>query len=92
MAIYMIGYDLNKADKNYAGLIGKIKEISNGYWHCLDSTWLIGHAGRADTIRDALLPFLDSNDELVVVLITRQSDWASKGINEAGVKWLHENL
>jgi len=92
MAIYMIGYDLNKAGKNYNGLIERIKEISNGYWHHLDSTWLIGSAGTAGTIRDALYPYLDGDDELVVVLLARQGDWASAGIKEAGAKWLKENL
>jgi len=92
MAIYMIGYDLNKAGKNYDGLIAKIQEISAGYWHLLDSTWLIGHAGKADVIRDALCPYVDDDDELLVVLITKQGDWASAGIKGDGAKWLHDNL
>lgn len=92
MAIYMIGYDLNRAGKNYDGLIAKIKEISDGYWHHLDSTWLIGHAGKAEAIRDALFPYVDADDELLVVLLTKQGDWASVGIKDAGAKWLHNNL
>lgn len=91
MATYMIGYDLNKQGKNYDGLIAKIKEISDGFWHHLDSTWLIGHAGNAITIREALEPYLDADDELLVALLTK-GDWASFGIKESGATWLHNHL
>ncbi|MCC8555460.1 hypothetical protein [Xanthomonas hortorum] len=91
MAIYMIGYDLNRQGQNYSGLIEKIKEIANGYWHHLDSTWLISHAGSAAVIRDALKPFIDSNDELLVVKLA-QGDAAWSGFNTAGSDWLRNNL
>ncbi|MBV6867268.1 hypothetical protein [Xanthomonas euvesicatoria] len=91
MAIYMIGYDLNRQGQNYSGLIAKIKEISDGYWHHLDSTWLIGHPGSASVIRDALKPFLDSNDELLVVKLA-QGDAAWIGFNTDGSTWLNNSL
>jgi len=91
MATYLIGYDLNKKGKDYDGLIAKIKEISNGYWHHLDSTWLIGHAGGAKVIRDALRPFLDNDDELLVVLLAK-GDAAWYGFNDSGSEWLKNNL
>jgi hypothetical protein len=91
MAAYMVGYDLNKSGKNYTDLIAKIKEISNGYWHHLDSTWLIGHNGTSEVIRDALMPFLDGDDELLVALLA-SGDWASFGITQAGANWLHEHM
>lgn len=92
MAVYLIGYDLNKTGKNYDGLIEKIKSISPGnWWHHLDSTWLINHPGNCVVIRDALKPFLDADDELLVVLLTR-GEWATYGIKESGVTWLRNNL
>lgn len=77
MAIFMIGDDLNDADKSYDGLIRKIEEISDGYCHQLDSTWLIGHPGTAGASCDARLPFLDHDDDPLVVLLTSEGDWAS---------------
>jgi hypothetical protein len=91
MAIYMVGYDLNKSGKNYDELIEKIKEVANGWWHHLDSTWLIQHAGTAVTIRNALAPYIDDDDELLVALMGKD-DAAWKGFNEKGSKWLKSNL
>lgn len=90
MTVYMVGYDLNKAGKNYEGLIEKIKELANGYWHHLDSTWLINSIQTAEQIRNALKPFLDADDELLVCVVSAPGAW--HGINAAGSKWLHENL
>lgn len=87
---YLISYDLNKSGQNYSLLIEKIKEIANGYWHHLDSTWIIKHSGSATDIRDALAPFIDSNDELLVVKLTREAAW--KGFNTRGSEWIKTNL
>ncbi len=87
----MVGYDLNKAGKNYDGLIEKIKQISSDWWHHLDSTWLIVHGGNSVTIRDALNPYIDKDDELLVVpLVKGDAAWA--GFNKAGSDWLMRNL
>lgn len=92
MAVYLISYDLNKSGKDYAGLIAKIKEIAGNYWwHHLDSTWLIKHAGGSSVIRDALAPYIDNNDELLVVKCA-QGDAAWKGFNTDGSKWLKDAL
>lgn len=87
---YLIGYDLNKSGQNYSQLIQKIKELANGYWHHLDSTWIIKHSGPAADIRDALAPFIDSNDEILVVKLTREAAW--KGFNTSGSEWIKAHL
>ncbi|MEQ1156603.1 hypothetical protein [Acinetobacter sp. BMW17] len=87
---YLIGYDLNKSGQDYSLLIEKIKEIANGYWHHLDSTWIIKHPGTATDIRDVLAPFIDSNDELLVVKLAREAAW--KGFNARGSEWIKTNL
>lgn len=86
----MIGYDLNKSDKDYDGLIDKIKEISGTWWHHLDSTWIIKTNKSAQEIRDLLSPFIDSNDELLVAQISGDAAW--KGFNDKGSSWLKNNL
>lgn len=87
---YLIGYDLNKSGQNYSLLIEKIKELANGYWHHLDSTWIIKHPGPATSIRDALTPYIDSNDELLVVKLNREAAW--KGFNSRGADWIKTHL
>jgi hypothetical protein len=90
MATYIIGYDLNSPGQNYEDLFEKIKSIAGGWWHHLDSTWIITHNGPASTIRDALTPHIDTNDELLVVKSGGEGAWC--GFNVKGSEWLKENL
>jgi hypothetical protein len=90
MRTYLIGYDLNRprgAD-DYPDLFKAIKALANGhgYWHHLDSTWIIKTNSTAAQIRDALKPHVDSGDELLVVRLTGEGAWA--GFNQAGSDWL----
>lgn len=90
MSVYLIGYDLNTPGKDYDPLIEAIKKIAHGWWHHLDSTWLIKHAGDADDILNTLKSHIDSNDEILVVKLTSDAAW--KGFKESGTKWLEDNL
>ena len=75
MNTYIICYDLNSPGQNYEGLIDAIKEIANGWWHHLDSTWIINNNGPATSIRDYLTAHLDRNDELLVAKLSGESAW-----------------
>jgi hypothetical protein len=90
VSTYLIGYDLNKPEKDYPDLIKAIKDLSENWWHHLDSTWIIKHAGAATRIRDALKPYIDSNDELLVVKLSGEGAWT--GFNDKGSKWLKNDL
>lgn len=86
----MIGHDLNKKGKDYTGLIEVIKALGGTWWHHLDSTWIIKHPGPAATIRDALAPHIDGDDELLVAGLTGSAAW--KGFNKDGADWIKNNL
>lgn len=86
MPAYLIGYDLDKPGQDYSNLFEAIKGIANGWWHHLDSTWLIRHVGPASFIRDTLRPHIDANDELLVV--TLSGEWASSNLSEPANDWL----
>ena len=90
MTTYMIGYDLNKSGKDYSGLISAIKGIANGYWHHLDSTWLVNTTMSASQIRDWLAANVDHDDEILVIAVA--NDWATCGISESGNNWLRDQL
>lgn len=90
MTTFMIGYDLNKAGKNYEGLIAEIKALADGWWHHLDSTWLVVTDLSATSIRDRLTPHLDSDDELLVAKISEPGAW--RGFSDKGSDWLLKNL
>jgi hypothetical protein len=91
MAIYMIGYDLNRPGQDYKELINAIEALSGTRWHCLDSTWLVLSNLRAIDIANRLTPHIDKGDELLVSEITKgNSAWA--GFNDECSKWLKNNL
>ena len=91
MANILIGYDLNKQGQDYAKLIAKIKVLGSDWWHCLDSTWIVKAELTAVQARDALLPFIDSNDEIFVVEISGEpAAWA--GFDNECSEWLKANL
>jgi hypothetical protein len=66
MSRYFVGYDLNKPGQDYPDLIRKLKSYS-GWWHCLDSTWLIQTDKSCTAIRDELLALMDSSSKLLVI-------------------------
>lgn len=90
MKSILIGYDLNKSGQDYKELIDAIKAIANGWWHCLDSTWIIKTDQTCVQVRDTLKPHIDSNDELLVVALTGEGAWA--GFNDECSKWLKNTL
>ena len=90
MNTFIIGYDLKSPGQDYETLFARIKDISGTWWHCLDSTWIIKHAGSATDVRDALVPFIDENDALLVSELNRNAAW--HGISGDCGQWLTDNL
>ncbi len=89
MKTYLISYDLNQPLQNYGELIEAIKEYSN-WWHHLDSVWIIKTEETTVQVRDYLRPYIDSNDELLVVGLNGEGAWF--GFNDRGSEWLKNNL
>jgi len=90
MNTLMIGYDLNKAGKDYAELIAAIKTMPL-WWHHLDSTWLVRTDLSAADLRDKLGSHIDGDDELLVINVTGDAA-AWQGFNDAASKWLRSYL
>lgn len=90
MASYLISYDLNQPGQEYGELIDAIKNVGSAWWHYLDSTWIVLHNGPSTTIRDALIPKIDSGDELLVVRLTGEGAWT--GFSNKASDWLKKNL
>jgi hypothetical protein len=87
---YLIGYNLTKTGQDYSTLIAKIKEIATGWWHCLDSIFIIRTDQNAVQIRDILKEYIDSNDELLVVKLSGDAAWT--GFNATCSGWLKNHL
>lgn len=70
MTVYCVSYDLNKTGQNYSALYDELK-ASPGWWHNLDSTWLVSTQESADQLCDRLLRHLDQNDRLLVIKVVK---------------------
>lgn len=90
MATLLVGYDLNRPGQDYPDLIQKLKSYGT-WWHHLDSTWLVVTELNPRELRDALLPFVDDSDELLVLDVTGDAG-AWHGFKSRGSDWLTEHL
>lgn len=77
----MITYDLNDPGQKYEDVIKAIKGASDGIW-C--SYWKSAYLIRsdkqtADEVSNAITPYLDSNDRLIVIeVINNKQGWLDK--------------
>jgi hypothetical protein len=66
MTLKIISYDLKGNNKDYNGLINAIKE-EHGWWHYLDSFWLVKSNKSVEYWTDKLVNYLDDDDNLIVL-------------------------
>jgi hypothetical protein len=85
MALYAIGYELENLATTYATLIEEI-ETYETWWHCLESTWIIGSPKTADQVKNHLQQYIGLNDKLVVVEIVGNAAWV--GFDKECSDWL----
>jgi hypothetical protein len=69
MKVYSVSYDLRKPGQAYSSLIAELKN-SPGWWHNLQSTWLIATPESADELWRRLAPYLDQTDFILVIEVT----------------------
>jgi hypothetical protein len=89
MKAFLIGYDLNRPARDYDNLFKAIRQLGT-WWHYFDSTWIVKSNCSAQEIRDRLVPHIDGNDDLLVVLLTREAAWT--GFDSVCTNWLTTNL
>jgi len=89
VAVFLVGYDLDKPGQDYADLIAALKLYSN-WWHCLDSTWIIVTNDSAEAVRNNLQRYIDQNDKILVAAIGAPGAW--RGFDKECGNWLLTNL
>ena len=88
MVVYVVSYDLWKPGKDYKGLSDELQR-SPGWWHYLDSTWLIVTSESADQLYNRLRVNLDANDSILIVQAgTDVQGWLPKD----AWTWIQQNL
>lgn len=86
--VYLITYDLNKPGQNYEELYKAVKALG-GWWHYLDSTWLVDTTLSAQQVSDRLVAHIDKNDRLLVIRVT--SDYQGWLTNKAW-EWINQHI
>jgi hypothetical protein len=82
MSVYLVSYDLDKPGKDYTDVINTIKRM--GGVKGLFSEWFVP-ALSAKQIFDALAPFIDSNDRLLIVGLSGEAWWYNLMIPDEAV-------
>ena len=91
MLTLLISYDLNRPGQDYGELYDVLREQTIGWWHHLDSTWIVTTNDTPTAFANRLLATMDANDKLLVVDITRRpAVWS--GFNTKGSEWLKSTL
>lgn len=88
--VLLISYDLS--DRTDTGAVSQaIRSVSVGWWHHLDSSWIIKTRWTPLEMRDALRPVLSADDEVFIADIT-DAEAAWRGFPARGTQWLENNL
>ena len=64
--VYVVSYDLRKPGQDYKNLFDEL-QTSLGWWHFLDSTWLIATSESANELYNRLRTHLDRDDSILVI-------------------------
>jgi len=90
MKKFLITYDLIRPGRDYTNLTEVIKRLGITWAHPQLSVWIVKTNFTAVSIRDALLPFLDSNDKVLVCELGAEAAWSNQGQEIS--TWLTTNL
>lgn len=91
MNTLLVSYDLRAPQKDYEKLWDHLKSYPN-WARPLESVWLIKTVSSAQAVRDAIRDnYIDSNDKLFVVDVTRQAAaWRNLGAELD--QWIKNNV
>jgi hypothetical protein len=89
MALYWVGYDLDKPGQDYSDLIRRLQQL--GAKRILKSDWLLPSTSTAMQIYDDLAPYLDANDRILVSEQKNHAAWRNLLIPDTDVKKLYSD-
>ena len=89
MPLYLISYDLDKPEQNYAGLLARLREL--GAQRFLYSEWFLVQNASSTDIRDDLRTYIDNNDRILVVEVKNHAAWNNLMISNDAVLGFFKN-
>lgn len=88
MNTLIISYDLKRQNTNYEQLYETIKE-ANGWWHYLDSFWIIVSEKNASQWADILKSKIDNDDSLIIIEVQKGS--TNGWLPQRAWDWINKN-
>jgi hypothetical protein len=89
MLAFSVNYDLRaKAKPDYSGLLEELKR-SPGWWHYLESTWLIATNETAQQLWERIRPHVHQSDS---VLIIEVRDYVQGWLPKEAWDWIQANV
>jgi len=86
--VFVVSYDLSKPDRDYSGLIEELKK-SPGWWHYLESTWLIQTDETATQLYKRLADKIDRDDSILVIQAGKdRQGW----LPEKAWEWIRQHV
>ena len=79
MAMLLVTFESKTLGKDYSPLYKAITDSSLRWWHYMDNVWIVEANISADAYARKLFPYFTTNDRLLVVRITAESQgWLPK--------------
>lgn len=89
MTAYLISYDLTGPVRDYEKLIAHLETYPE-HSHVLKSTWLVVSSKSAKELRDVMEKYIDSDDKLLVIRVTKGAAWRRLGTKVGN--WIKEHV
>jgi hypothetical protein len=91
VATILIAYDIHPPrGERYDEVVRAIQSLG-AWWHHLETVWVVQCSHTPSEIRDRMKYMVGADDQLLIIDISRNTaSWT--GINDAGSKWLAENI
>lgn len=87
MNVLLITHTLQKTGVDYTSFFDAVKNNSDYWWHYFPTTWIVATSHSADEYAKLLYPYMDKDDHLFVVRITKeQQGWMPQDAWE----WLND--
>ena len=90
MNALLITYEL-KGNKDYTGLYDVLKSAP-GWWHYLDSTWIIKTEETTEVWADKLKPHIDEVADSMLVIEVKKSANHNGWLPKKAWNWIGENI
>ena len=86
--VYLVAYDFPGSSDKYSALFDELKR-SPGWWHYIDSVWLLSTDESADEIYDRLERFLDNE---ISLFITETGNDHQGWLPDRAWKWIRKHV